>query len=387
MKTESLDILRRLVSFPTVSRDSNLDLIDYAARLLSAKGITTTILPNPEGKKASLVATVGPTGLPGVMLSGHTDVVPVDGQDWTVPPFQMTERDGKLFGRGTADMKGFVACALAGLLRASSMNLKTPLQLVLSYDEEIGCIGVRSLIDTLNSDSVHPLLCIVGEPTSMQVVTGHKGKIEARALCRGREAHSAMAPMALNAIHLGADFVAALREEQRRLVSHGARDDGYDVPYTTVHVGKISAGVALNIVPSLCQIDFEIRNVAGDDVQRILENLRDAAVRIVAEAAAIAPEAAIEIVPINSYPGLDTPPDGVAAALIKSLRGVDRTTKVSFGTEGGLFSRDLGTPTVICGPGSMAQGHKPDEFIEAEQMVSCDAMLEQLLQRLCDGLQ
>lgn len=381
----SIEILERLISFPTVSKDSNLGLIEYVAGLLKSHGIASHLIRSADGHKANLFATIGPESS-GVMLSGHTDVVPVDGQAWTLPPFTMTKRDGKLHGRGAADMKGFVACALAAALNASTMTLKTPLHLALSYDEEIGCIGVRSLIETLRTAPYRPMLCIVGEPTSMQVATGHKGKIAARAICRGKESHSALAPLALNAIYLGCDFVSAIRAEQEYLARDGERDADYDIPYTTLHVGMMNAGIALNIVPNLCGIEFEVRNIATDDIDRILERLRSAAARIVFEASKIAPEAAIEIEVINTYPGLDTPTNSQAVAFVKSLTGANGTVKVSFGTEGGLFNRDLGTPTVICGPGSMAQGHKPDEFVSVEQMRRCDDMLAKLLNRLADHL-
>jgi acetylornithine deacetylase len=384
-QTDSIHILEKLIAFPTVSRQSNLDLVGYVAGLLDAHGIASRIIHSEDGQKANLFATVGPDDAPGVMLSGHTDVVPVDGQDWAVPPFEMTERDGRLYGRGATDMKGFVATALAAMIKASGMKLLTPLHLALSYDEEIGCIGVRSLIDMLREAPRKPLLCIVGEPTEMQVATGHKGKIGARAFCRGREGHSALAPWALNAIHLGCDFVAAIRREQERLANKGPRDLDYDIPYTTLHVGKIHAGVALNIVPNLCEIDFEIRNVAADDPGQILDGLRDEAACIASASRAIAPEAGIDIEIFNTYPGLDTPPDSRAVAFVKSLTGANGTMKVAFGTEGGLFSRDLGTPTVVCGPGSMAQGHKPDEFVSLEQMKRCEEMLTNLLQRLAEN--
>ncbi|MDQ2634094.1 MAG: acetylornithine deacetylase [Pseudomonadota bacterium] len=380
----TIAILEKLISFPTVSRDSNLDLIRFVVDLLAAHGIECRVIPSDDGHKANLFATVGPADLPGVMLSGHSDVVPVDGQDWTLPPFAMTERDGKLFGRGAADMKGFIASALSACIAASKMELRTPLHLALSYDEELGCIGVHSLIDMLRSSPQKPLLCIVGEPTSMQVATGHKGKIGARAFCRGREGHSALAPLALNAIHLGCDFVAALRREQERLATEGACDGDYDIPYTTVHVGKMNAGVALNIVPNLCQLDFEIRNVAAENAQDILDRLRAEAARIVEDARSIAPEAAINIEVFNTYPGLDTPAVSQAVTFVKSLTGANGTIKVAFGTEGGLFSREVGTPTVVCGPGSMAQGHKPDEFVSIEQLERCDRMLEKLLHRLTE---
>ncbi|MEO5758297.1 MAG: acetylornithine deacetylase [Mesorhizobium sp.] len=382
---DSIQILDQLIAFPTVSRDSNLALINYVAGLLEAAGVVCQIIHSEDGHKANLFATIGPAGTPGIMLSGHTDVVPVDGQDWILPPFEMTERDGRLYGRGAADMKGFVASAVAACLKASKMELKTPLHLALSYDEEIGCVGVRSLIEMLQGAPQRPLLCIIGEPTEMQVATGHKGKVAAHATCKGREGHSALAPLALNAIHLGCDFVSALRREQDRLEQHGERDGDYDIPYTTVHVGRMNAGVALNIVPNLCRIDFEIRNIAADNPVEILDRIRGDAARIAADASAIAPEAAIDIEIFNTYPGLDTPANSEAVAFVKSLTGGNGTIKVAFGTEGGLFSRDLGTPTVVCGPGSMAQGHKPDEFVSREQMRRCDGMLEKLLRRLVAG--
>jgi acetylornithine deacetylase len=382
---DTIPILEKLLGFATVSRDSNLDLIGFVTDLLGRHGIASTIIRSEDGHKANLYATVGPTDRPGVMLSGHSDVVPIDGQDWTLPPFAMTERDGRLYGRGAADMKGFIASALAVCIKASTMQLRTPLHLAISYDEEIGCIGVRSLVEMLQGAPQKPLLCIVGEPTSMQVATGHKGKIGARAFCKGREGHSALAPLALNAIHLGCDFVSALRREQDRLATEGARDGDYDIPYTTVHVGKMNAGVALNVVPNLCQIDFEIRNVAADNPEHILDGLRAEAARIAATASSIAPEAAIDIEVFNTYPGLDTPAASQAVAFVKSLTGANGTIKVAFGTEGGLFSRDVGTPTVVCGPGSMAQGHKPDEFVSIEQLRRCDDMLAKLLQRLTEA--
>ena len=381
---DSIRILERLIGFPTVSRDSNLDLIAYVSETLRDHGIASRLVHSQDGHKANLFATIGPDDRSGVMLSGHTDVVPVDGQNWTTTPFKLTERNGMLFGRGAADMKGFVACAIAATLKAADRTLRTPLHLALSYDEEIGCLGVRSLVNMLAASSQKPLLCIVGEPTSMQVATGHKGKVAARAICRGREGHSALAPLALNAIHLACDFVGALRKEQDRLARHGARDGDYEIPYTTVHVGKISGGVALNIVPNLCQVDFEIRNVAADNADAILERLRTEAVHITSAAQEIAQEASIDIETTNTYPGLDTPASSEAVAFVKSLIGANSTIKVAFGTEGGLFRRDVGMTTVVCGPGSMAQGHKPDEFVTIEQMRRCDEMLERLLNRLAE---
>ncbi len=379
----SLDILDRLIAFPTVSRDPNRALIEYAEGILRALGAEVTILPDATGGKANLYATIGPTDRPGVMLSGHTDVVPVDGQAWTRDPFKLSEADGRLYGRGTADMKGFVASALACAERAAGRDLHTPLHIALSYDEEIGCVGVRSLVEMLTAAPVKPAFCIVGEPTNLSVATGHKGKTGLRSVVRGREGHSALAPMALNAIHLAVDFVNVVRAKQDDMAENGARDGDYDVPYTTLHVGKINAGVALNIVPNRADIEWEIRNVAADDPLAILADLEEEGQRIVAAAGA---DAAIETTIFNAYPGLATPPDSDVVAFVKSLTGANGTMKVAFGTEGGLFSADVGTPTVVCGPGSMAQGHKPDEYLERSQLELCDKMMDTLIGRLVAGL-
>lgn len=379
---DTRQILERLIAFPTVSRDSNLELVAFLVEELGRHEIAAHLIHSPDGRKANLHAVVGPIDRPGVILSGHSDVVPVDGQHWTVPPFALTERDGRLHGRGCADMKGFVASAVATMIEASSRDLKLPLHLALSYDEEIGCVGVRSLVDHLKDAVVKPRLCIVGEPTGMEVATGHKGKTAIRATCTGQEGHSAMAPRFLNAIHLGCDFVAALRREQDALAAQGTRDGAYDIPYTTVHVGRMNAGLALNIVPNRCEIDFEIRNIAAEDPETILGRL-GATARQIAEAAA--PAAGIVLSVVNAYPGLDTPETAPAVDFVKGLTGTAGTMKVAFGTEGGLFSRDAGIPTVICGPGSMEQGHKPDEFVAIDQLRRCDAMLSGLLERAVTG--
>ncbi|MBP7002229.1 acetylornithine deacetylase [Amaricoccus sp.] len=377
-------ILERLIAFETVSAAANLPLIEWARDLLAAAGARLLVVPDATGTKANLHATIGPADRPGVLLSGHTDVVPVEGQAWTRPPFRLTEAEGRLYGRGAADMKGFVAAALACALAAARRPLRTPLHLALSHDEEVGCIGVRALIDLLAQAPVRPLLCIVGEPTGMAVATGHKGKRGLRAVCRGREGHSALAPLAMNAIHLAADLTAELRALQARIVATGRRDGDYDVPYTTVHVGRIAGGASLNIVPNRCELDLEFRHLAEDDPAALRAEIDAAAARVVAAAAD--PDAAIEIAEFMDYPGLGTPPDAAAVAFVKGLTGANGTIKVAFGTEGGLFHERLGVPTVVCGPGSMAQGHRPDEYVTTEQLARCDAMLAALLDRLEAGL-
>lgn len=383
---QSIEILEKLISFDTVSKNPNNDLMNYVSTLLMEHGIRSTLIPNHDQSKANLYATIGPADTGGVMLSGHTDVVPVDGQDWTMPPFKLSNQEGKLFGRGTADMKGFVACAISACIAASRKNLKTPLHLALSYDEEIGCVGVHSMIEMLAQAPIRPSMCIVGEPTNLSIATGHKGKTGLRATCIGKEGHSALAPFALNAIYLACDFVSELRNLQSEIEQNGIRDEDYDVPYSTLHVGKINGGVALNIVPNLCVLDFEIRNIAQDDPLAILEKIRQRASGIVKKARSHASQADIRIEVFNSYPGLNTPQSAPIIEFVKSLNGSNATMKVAFGTEGGLFSGKLGIPTVICGPGSMEQGHKPDEFITLEQIHKCDEMLARLVGHLEAGL-
>ena len=378
--------LDRLIGFDTTSRHDNRALIDWIAEILRPLGAEVVIVPDETGGKANLYATIGPRDRAGVLLSGHTDVVPVDGQDWTVPAFRMTEKDGRYFGRGTTDMKGFIAAALTAAEAASRRDLTTPLHLAFSYDEEIGCVGVRSLIEMLRKAPFRPAFCIVGEPTQMAVATGHKGKTAIEVECIGLEGHSALAPFAMNAIYMATDLITAIRAEQQRIAGDGARDGDYDVPYSTLHTGRIAGGGALNIVPNSCRFAWEIRNVAEDDPMQILATLRAAADEIVAAAQKVAPDADITFRISNTYPGLSTPPTAAVVDFVKGLTGANGTIKVAFGTEGGLFSSELGVPSVVCGPGSMAQGHKPDEFITRDQLDACDRMLMALVDRLEQGL-
>lgn len=381
------EILARLVAEPTVSRTSNLALLDYAERLLAQAGARIERFSHPDGSRANLWATIGPEGPAGVVLSGHTDVVPVEGQHWSTDPFTLVERDGRFYGRGAADMKGFVAAALHAALTASSRPLKTPLHLALSYDEEIGCLGVRGMIEALSMRADRPALCIVGEPTGMRIATGHKGKLALRACCHGEEAHSALAPNALNALHLGAAFVTALQARQEELSVKGTRDPLYDIPYSTIHAGMMRGGTALNIVPNRCEIDFEIRNIAEDDPRDILAGIAADAEAIAAPYRNRFPMACIEVEQVSGYPGLNVRPDAPAIRLLRRiLDSDDPTLKVAFGTEGGLFQQDLGISTAICGPGFMDQGHKPDEFVSADQLGQCDAMLARLIDELEQGI-
>ena len=381
------EILARLLSFDTVSRHSNMELMSFVRQWLQSHGISSRLIPNHDHSKANLYASVGPeTGkspfFGGVMLSGHTDVVPIDGQSWTMPAFDLTEQDGRYYGRGSADMKGFVACALKAMETASTMPLHTPLHLALSYDEEIGCVGVRSLIEHLSNLPVQPNLCIVGEPTLMGVAIRHKGKLAAEATFKGRAGHSALAPHALNAIHLASDFISQLRDLQEALAAPYAHGDTTQIPYTTVHAGIINGGTALNIVPDTCTVRFEIRNAADDNAPEILEKIIAGANQLVDVHLARIPEAAVSFEVLNEYPGLSTPEDTWAVRFVQSLTGANDTGEVSFGTEAGLFSSVLSIPSVVCGPGSMDQGHKPDEYVSLDQMDLCEDMLGKLLIKL-----
>ncbi|MBC3366417.1 acetylornithine deacetylase [Pseudomonas sp. SWRI154] len=380
MKPRVQAIFERLLAFETVSSESNMALIEYVRDVLLGKGIESLIVKDESGKKANLFASAGPRELPGILLSGHTDVVPAAGQAWTVPAFQATFRDGRVYGRGSCDMKGFIALAIDAMLDAADHSLNRPLQLALSHDEEIGCVGVRRLLDVLHLAPVRPFLCVIGEPTNMQFVLGHKGKGSYRTYCRGLEAHSSLAPRSVNAIHVACDFIAALRRSQQQLQEQGAQDAAYDVPYSTVHVGQIVGGKALNIVPNLCTLDFEVRNLPADNLDQFLEHLREQAEVIVREAKKLSSVADIEIETLNVYPGLDTHPSIEAVRFLKDFAAPGTgTAKVSFGTEGGLFKQRLDVPVVVCGPGSIEQAHKPDEFIEISQMEAGERFLAQML--------
>ena len=380
------DILARLVACPTVSRQSNLALLDYVEGLLAPAGVRLERFENEDGTRANLWASLGPEGSGGIVLSGHSDVVPVTGQDWSTDPFALHRSGGKLYGRGTADMKGFLAVAIHVMLTAAERALAQPLHLAISYDEEVGCLGVRGMLDALEGRPERPALCLIGEPTGMRIATGHKGKRALRACCHGQSGHSALAPEALNALHLGADFIARLRDRQDALAASGARDDAYDVPYSTIHVGVMQGGTALNIVPGRCEMELEIRHLAAEDPEALIAGIAEDAEAVAAPHRNRFPDARIEVEDVSGYPGLDTPGDAEAVALVTALLGGDPTPiKVAFGTEGGLFRDALGCPTVVCGPGHMAQGHKPDEFVSEAQLAECAAFLERVVDVLDRG--
>ncbi len=374
----SAELLKTLVSFDTTSAKSNLELIYYVEGLLNQAGIAAELVFNEDQTKANLFASIGPKDKPGIVLSGHTDVVPVAGQQWDTEPFQATLKDNKLYGRGTADMKGFVACAIHAFLQAARLDLHTPLHLCLSYDEEVGCIGVRTLLTVLGHQLVAPKLCVIGEPTLMQIATGHKGKAVYQAICRGQEGHSAMAPQYMNAIHVAADLIDGIRATQQQLAQEGAQDDAYEVPYTTLHVGKIAGGKALNIVPNECVVDFEIRHLADEAPQDLVEAVE-------AHVHEHHPKSVswLNIEAVNQYPGLNTPTTIDAVRFLQACLPENTPLgKIAFGTEGGLFTQTFASPVLVCGPGSIDVAHKPNEYVALSQLDLCDAFLQQLIARL-----
>ncbi|MEO1469358.1 MAG: acetylornithine deacetylase [Pseudomonadota bacterium] len=377
--TTTLELLDRLVAFDTVSHRSNLALIDHVQDFLAARGFAVTRVRDPEAPKAGLFARIGP-GEGGVLLSAHSDVVPVEGQAWTRDPFRLGVEGDRLYGRGTTDMKGALAAMLALADAAAKRPLRAPLKLAISYDEEVGCVGIARMIDALVPAIGLPRACIVAEPTGLAVATGHKGKQVLRAVCHGEAGHSALAPRFVNALHLATDLVQRLRALQDELAATGARDEAYAIPFSTVHVGTLTGGRALNIVPDRAEIAFEVRHVAAEDPAGLVARIRTAAAGI---AAAHGPPGRIEIETPNAYPGLDTAPEAEVVRMTRALAGAASTTRVAFGTEAGFFHR-LGIPTVVCGPGSMeAEGHRPDESISRRELAAFDAMLSRLLDRLC----
>ena len=381
MQARVLEILDRLIAFPTVSRDFNLQLVAYVRELLAPLGARISLVHNSEGTKANLHAVLGPSTPGGILLSGHTDVVPADGQAWTSDPFRLAVRDGRVIGRGACDMKGFVACVLAAAERAASRTLARPLHMAFSYDEEIGCVGVRGLIDTLARAENLPAFCIVGEPTMLETVIAHKGKLAGHVTCLGWECHSSHAPEGLNAIHLATDMVGAMRELQDELASTSV-DPAYAVPFTTVHVGTIAGGTALNIVPRECTLDFEVRNLPSDSPDRLLDRLVAKAAELTRSAERRFAGTGVTIDIVNAYPGLETPRESEVVTLARRLAGDGPLRKIAFGTEGGLFRERLGIPTVVCGPGDIRAAHRPDEHVTLDQLARCGTMLERLVDEL-----
>jgi len=369
-------LLSTLLEFDTTSRESNLELINTISDYLDKLGIKSTLIFNEEKTKANLYARLGPDGDGGVMLSGHTDVVPVDGQNWSHPPFQLTEQEGKCYGRGSADMKGFIACVLKAVPHFQQANLRMPLHLAFSYDEEVGCLGVRSLIEHLKASPEKPAMCIIGEPTNMQPVYGHKGKVAMRCKVHGHACHSAYAPEGVNAIEYAAKLITKITEFAEPLKQD--LDDRFDPPYSTLQTGTIKGGAALNIVPEYCQFDIEMRYLPKANANITFNALQDYAQQSLKPMMqAVHSAADIQFESLAAYPPLLTDPQSEFAQWVADWSESAAFGTVAFGTEGGLFD-EAGVATLVCGPGSMEQGHKPDEFVSVEQLERCCSMLDNL---------
>lgn len=380
----SVELLRTLVGFPTVSRDSNLELIAYAREWLESCGAECRLTYDTSGRKANLFATLGNPAAPGLVLSGHTDVVPVDGQQWSTPPFELAERDGRYYGRGAADMKGFIACALALApeFARGAPAAGVPLHYALSYDEEVGCLGVGGLIADLAEAGIRPRFAVVGEPTLMRPVIAHKGRRAYRCTVRGLSCHSGYAPRGVNAVEAAAEAISFLKRLARRHRDQGPYDAGFDIAHTTVHTGTVRGGVALNVVPNECVFDFEMRHLPGDDPDALLDEFRrHVAEHIEPEMKALHPAAGFTLAPLSVMPVLDGGADRDIAMLAASLSG-HGPSKVSYGTEAPHFER-AGISAIVCGPGSIAQAHRADEFVEAAQLAACEDFLRALVGKVC----
>ncbi|MEE9479496.1 MAG: acetylornithine deacetylase [Kiloniellales bacterium] len=382
-KTESVALIEKLIAFETISMTPNLDLIEFVRGYLEQLGVRSELVFSEDRQQANLYATVGPENTPGVMLSGHSDVVPVKGQAWDSDPFKVRESDGRLYGRGTCDMKSFIAVVLAHVPLMLERGLKTPVHLAFSYDEEIGCVGVRRLIAMLKDLPVRPAMCVVGEPTGMKVIVAHKGKRALRVRARGLECHSSLPTAGVNAIDYAAELIGFIRTLAGRAAEQGPFDPEFEVAYTTLHTGTVRGGTALNIVPKDCAFEFEIRNLPDEDPEALVDEIKEyARERLEPEMQAVDPAAGFDFEDLSGYPGLDTDPGAEVVRFVQSLAGANDHGKMAFGTEAGLFHRRVDVPTVVCGPGFIEQAHKPNEFIALEQVALCETFMERLIDRL-----
>jgi len=373
--------IEQLIRFDTTSRESNLELIDLVTERLTAVGVEPVLVPNAEGTKANLLATfpaADGTVTGGVVLSAHTDVVPVDGQDWSSEPFAPEVRDGRLYARGSADMKSFLGVVLAKLPQLAQAQLAEPIHLALSYDEEVGCVGAVDLVDEIVRRGLAPRGCVVGEPTSMRIVRGHKSMNVFRVDVRGVAAHSSLTPQGENAIVAAAELVSFVQSVADELRAEGPFDEGYVVPFTSVSVNRIDGGIAVNTIPAECTVHFEFRALTTVDHEALVERFRAECRRIEAAMRERHPEASVELTTTAAAPGVDTPADADIVALAAAWGGEPSDDKVTYGTEAGLFA-NAGIPTVVCGPGDIAQAHAPDEFIELEQIARCEAFVDRLI--------
>lgn len=393
----ALPLIEQWISFASVSRDSNLPIIEWTRAYLASHGIASQLTHDDSGRKANLWATLpahdGETKTGGIVLSGHTDVVPVDGQPWDTDPFTAQVIGDKLFGRGVTDMKGFGATVLMMVPELVKRRLKRPVHLAFSYDEEVGCIGVRRLIAQMVDDGFRPAGCIVGEPTGMQVVIAHKGKHAYRTSVRGHEAHSSLTPLGVNAVEIACEFVAKLKSMQRRLAAEGPFDALFDVPHTTIHTGVIAGGTALNIIPRDCEVSWEIRHHQLDSPVKLFNEARAFADSLLPAMHAVSQGTGITHQLTSVLPGFATDADSEIAQTCfrcAAVEGADANpasaaaaaVKVSFGTEAALFHQ-VGVPTIVCGPGHIAQAHQPNEWVSLEQLAWCERFMRRLADEVC----
>jgi acetylornithine deacetylase len=376
------EMLERLVAFDTSSCKPNLELIQFVRHYLDTHGIPYRISTDETGEKANLHAIIGPRSAGGVALSGHVDTVPVEGQTWTSDPRQLREESGRWYARGAADMKGFVASALVAAPELKARALARPLHLFISYDEETTCNGARRLIADLRESGLCPNFCIVGEPSGMQPVLAHKGRLVMRVLVRGVPGHSSEPSKGVNAVFAAAEAIAWLASEARRFGSEGPFEEGFDPPHTTVHVGTVQGGTVLNIIPEKAEFVMEWRTIPADDFFHEIERMKEHVARAIEPAMKkVDPGTGFTFEVVSWIPGLSLPPDHELTSAIKQLTGSNSTAMVSYGTEGGLY-QEAGIPTIICGPGHIAQAHKPDEWIAQSQLDECDLFVRRLAERL-----
>ncbi len=372
-----VELLARLVAFDTTSHKSNLEIVAFIEDYLLQHGVASARVTAADGLKASLYATIGPGDSGGVALSGHTDVVPVDGQTWTSDPFSLRSEAGRHYARGACDMKGYLACMLASVPDFKRRNLKTPIHLAFSYDEEIGCLGVRPMIAEFGKTLAKPRLVIVGEPTNMQVVDAHKGPVRWQVEVTGRAAHSSMAHLGVNAITYGARLIGELERMETEL-KVTSRNDRFMPPYATLQVTKLEGGTANNIIPIFCRFGFEVRALPGVDVDGIERRIRSyAETNCLPEMLRVADETAITITRVNTVPPFAAADNSEATSLALKLTGHNGTHTVSYATEAGLF-QDAGSASIVCGPGDIAQAHTPDEWIADSEIDKCMAFMGRL---------
>jgi len=379
---ETITLLGRLIAFPTISADSNLEMIHYLAERLEDAGAKTRLFHDATGQKVNLFATLGPEVDGGIVLSGHSDVVPVTGQIWSTDPFQMVERNGRLYGRGSCDMKGFIAATVAMAPEFAAAVRERPLHFAFTYDEEIGCFGAYDLVDSLTSAGIRPSLVIIGEPTSMRVIEGHKGCYEYTTHFQGLAGHGSSPETGVNAVEYAARYVARLLELRDELRARAPADSRFEPPWSTINIGALHGGAAHNVIADTAQVDWEMRPVCLEDAAYVKQRLQDyCETALLPAMRSVDPSASIETDVIGEVQGLAPHSESEATALLMALSGTNSAELVAFGTEAGIFQNN-GMDAVVCGPGSIEQAHKADEYIEIDQLSQCLDLLEKLARRL-----